>query len=401
MTKNNKLDKEKAKLEKVHNFLTDCVNKMKNKQDKLMTKHNFGKDNNKFVMYPERNAFYLFNKDTQKVFFKAKIQIIGTYSEKSKTWRWAWSNRYVPYDLKQTALKIKKFGEANKVEILSKPKIKDENLGHIFTALGLELSKSKGYYIVPGTKTYPAIYLIFTQVQKVNLEYPDVVKQMKTDKRANHQLMRNKLKPPQAPKKKDTLKSKSSTKKKTTQVKKTTVEKKTTAVKKNKTSIKKPIKPSNPVTKTSKKVNKTTTKKTTSKKKTTLKPRAKKSKSQSNKSKSQSNKSKSQSNKSKSKSNKKIKLVRNPNDKILIPLTKVAKLKAPQMKNNQHENNQNNNDYLSNNRASNLSNTKTLSSSTNSNSKSKATALNSNNNNNQSQKITKLVVPVKKKFIKK
>ena len=71
------------------------------------------------------------------------------------------------------------------------------------------------------------------------------------------------------------------------------------------------------------------------------------------------------------------------------------------MKNNQHENNENNNDYLTDNRASNLSNTKMLSNSTNSNSKSKATALNSNTNNNQSQKITKLVVPVKKKFIKK
>ena len=32
----------------------------------------------------------------QVKFFEAKFQIIGTYVDKSKTWRWAWSNRYVP-----------------------------------------------------------------------------------------------------------------------------------------------------------------------------------------------------------------------------------------------------------------------------------------------------------------
>ena len=41
-------------------------------------------------------------------------------------------------------------------------------------------------------------------------------------------------------------------------------------------------------------------------------------------------------------------LVRKSKPKILNPLTKIAKLKAPDIKNNEHENNQNNNDYLSN-----------------------------------------------------
>ena len=57
---------------------------MKNKQDKLMKKNNFGEDNNKFILYPDRNAFYLFNNESQKVFFKANFQIIGTYSENLK-----------------------------------------------------------------------------------------------------------------------------------------------------------------------------------------------------------------------------------------------------------------------------------------------------------------------------
>lgn len=383
MSQNKKLDKSELKLEKVHNFLTDCVNKMRTKQDKLMKKHNFGNENNKFVLYPERNAFYLFNKDTKKVFFKAKFQIIGTYSEKSKTWRWAWSNRYVPYDLKQTCLKIKKFGEANKVDILSKPKIKDENLGHIFTALGMELSKSQGYYIVPGTKTYPEIYLIFTQVKKVNLDYTEVVKQMQADKRANHKLMRDKLKPPTVqkpnkttPKPKSTTKLSKKTKTENTKNKKSTVKtkskkssdkKKTTLNKKPKPVVKKTKSPKKPVIKKSK----------SPKKKILKSPKNRK--------------------KSLTKSKKKISLVRNPGDKILIPLTKVAKLKTKEIKNNDYNDNENNNGLLGNNKVSNVSPIKTLSklnSNTNSNSKSKATML--NNDNIQTEKVTKILVPVKK-----
>ena len=34
------------------------------------------------------------------------IQIIGTFSPKSKTWRFAWANRYVPNDIKSFPLSL-------------------------------------------------------------------------------------------------------------------------------------------------------------------------------------------------------------------------------------------------------------------------------------------------------
>ena len=135
----------------------------------------------------------VFSNLVEKVFFQAKFQIIGTYSDKSRTWRWGWSNRFVPYDLKKTSLKIKKFGESNKIDILSQPKIKDENMGHIFTALGMSLSNSQGYYIIPGTKVYPHIFIIFTKVEKVNIEYSEVMKTMRNESRKNSNLFKQKL----------------------------------------------------------------------------------------------------------------------------------------------------------------------------------------------------------------
>ena len=189
--KNNK--ENSNKLDRMNSFLQNSLQSMKNRQDKLMVKHNFGEKENKFLLYPEKNAFYMYNSKTNQIFFKAKFQIIGTYSEKSKTWRWGWSNRYVPHELKATSLKIKKFGEANKVELLTQPKIKDENMGLIFTALGMKLSNSSGYYIVPGTKIYPSIYIIFTKVEKVDLDYTEITKQMRVNTRKSSNVLRSKL----------------------------------------------------------------------------------------------------------------------------------------------------------------------------------------------------------------
>ena len=53
-------------------------------------------------------------------------------------------------------------------------------MGHIFTALGMSLSQSHGYYIIPGTKVYPQIFIIFTKVERVDLEYDTVVKKCET-----------------------------------------------------------------------------------------------------------------------------------------------------------------------------------------------------------------------------
>jgi hypothetical protein len=142
------------------------------------------------------------------------MQIIGTYSNKSNTWRWGWSNRYVPSELEKTALKIMEFGKMNQIEILSKPKIKDENMGYIFTALGMSLSNGKGYYIIPATRTYPDIFIMFTKVNKVDLLREDIVNQnrkslMNTRKKYKKKLLKlNPVKKLKKTKKKKAIKKK-------------------------------------------------------------------------------------------------------------------------------------------------------------------------------------------------
>ena len=201
----------------LNKFLLNCLNNMKKKQEVLMDKYNFGKENNKFLMFPEKNLFYMYNDKTKKVFFEAKIQIIGTYSNKSTTWRWGWSNRFVLHNMKKTSLKILNFGKINKINVLVKPKIKDDNLGYIFTSIGMKLSNGKGYYIIPGTNTYPDIFLIFTNVKKINEDYDKLIKLNKNIKlkisKKNKNLLQLYNNKPKISKKNKTIQTKKTQKK--------------------------------------------------------------------------------------------------------------------------------------------------------------------------------------------
>lgn len=181
-TKKNILSTDEKKI-----FMNESLDYMKKTQDKMMNEYGFGKETNRYIFYPERNKFYMYDEKTKEVFFEARFQVIGTYAKKSETWRWGWANRYVPNDLQKTCLKIKEFGEVGGIKIFSKPKVKGENLGFLFTAVGMYLSKAKGYYIVPGGYGYPDTFIVFTKVSKVDKQYREIVKNNKNNKKKTKQ----------------------------------------------------------------------------------------------------------------------------------------------------------------------------------------------------------------------
>ena len=68
--------------------------------------------------------------------------------------------------------------------MLSMPKIRGENLGLLFTSIGMYLSKAKGYYKIPGGQGYPDVYIIFTKINKVGKKYDEIIKNDKNNKEA-------------------------------------------------------------------------------------------------------------------------------------------------------------------------------------------------------------------------
>ena len=81
--KKNTLTKEEKEI-----FMNSALDNMKKTQEKMIKEYGLGKEYNRFIMFPERNRFYMYNEKTKKVFMEARFQVIGTYVEKSKTWRW-------------------------------------------------------------------------------------------------------------------------------------------------------------------------------------------------------------------------------------------------------------------------------------------------------------------------
>lgn len=182
---NNTKSKQNLKIseDKLKHFIDNCLDNMKTKQDTMLKTYNFGRKNNELIFFPKHKKFYLFNKDKGEAFFEAQFQIIGTFSPNSETWRFGWANRYVPSELKRTSLRLKEFGESNDLKIFSQPKVKDEKLGMLFTAIGMKLSNAKGYYIVPADGKYPEVHLIFTKVKKIKRS----INKIKSDFEKNNQ----------------------------------------------------------------------------------------------------------------------------------------------------------------------------------------------------------------------
>lgn len=194
---NKELSKEELSKEELKNFIDICLERMKEKQKKIIKKHNFGKKDNKIIFFPNHKKFYMFNSKTNKAFFEAQFQIVGTYTNKSNTWRFAWANRYIPNDLKRTSLKLKEFGESNNLSIFKEPKVKDSKLGVLFTAIGMKLSNGKGYYIVPEEEKFPEVHLIFTKVKKINKSMGKIntnLKQINHSKKLRYEKYFNSLK---------------------------------------------------------------------------------------------------------------------------------------------------------------------------------------------------------------
>ena len=181
MPKTKRKTKKKIEVENLKKFLDKCIEDMDKKQKDMIASYNFGYKKNKLIFFPNQKKFYLYDKKTLKASFEASFQIIGTFSPISKTWRFGWANRHVPNDLKKASLKLKEFGESNKLELFSEPKIKDESLGMIFMALALKLSHGKGFYKIPAEENYPEVYIMFTKFKKINRSVINIVKKIHKD----------------------------------------------------------------------------------------------------------------------------------------------------------------------------------------------------------------------------
>lgn len=98
------------------------------------------------------------NQDSQELVFSdqgqpkviAKIQFVGSFSNRSNTWRWAWANDSVVPGMKQDVARVKALGEQRGWKRLVTPQWDaDEQDGWNMTAVAAHVLDAQGAYRTP------------------------------------------------------------------------------------------------------------------------------------------------------------------------------------------------------------------------------------------------------------
>jgi hypothetical protein len=92
-------------------------------------------------------------------------QIIGTYNQNDRTWLWAWDNPSISEKLIDDALKLRKYGQEHKIDLLTQRKWEgSEDDAWAMAAIAVKLAGAQGAYRGPAGDT-----LVFISFGKVTL----------------------------------------------------------------------------------------------------------------------------------------------------------------------------------------------------------------------------------------
>ncbi len=161
---------------KIDKFVKEAHQELLEKQKKLMNRFDFTKDA-KFMISPN-GKFYTYNLKRGLVLMEGNYQIVGTYTNKSDTWRYSWANRYVPCKLSLSTKRLFEFGEEHNEPIFYKPKLKGSHWGINMTSIVCKLAQGKGYHIIKSKGEYPDIYIVFTKVKNSNKKINFIISEL-------------------------------------------------------------------------------------------------------------------------------------------------------------------------------------------------------------------------------
>lgn len=99
------------------------------------------------------------------------IQVLGTFSHSSQTWLWAWANTKsgLPENLLRQALKLKKYGVENDIDLLSINQFEATNADlHLIGSVASGMFNSSGYYIADYGEGAMLVTIQSDKVDKIN-----------------------------------------------------------------------------------------------------------------------------------------------------------------------------------------------------------------------------------------
>ena len=129
------------------------------KKNNSIMKVKYGIDCSTQYDLDSNGSLLAFNK--YKKLMTCRYEVIGTFNNKSCTWRWAWSNESIPCNLRQLSLKTIKYGEDTKNEEFINSKIKGKkNMIKYVTIASMYDSSITGYLAYKKPNSGITIYIV-------------------------------------------------------------------------------------------------------------------------------------------------------------------------------------------------------------------------------------------------
>jgi hypothetical protein len=129
--------------EEYKKFNHQCIHELQDHQAKLWAEHDL--DAYPRWDYDQHTALLTFSDNDEEINFR--FVEVGSFSEKSNTWKWAWDNAYVLEKVKKETFAVKEFGEKNDIKELSEGYFEaNEADGWAITAVTCKLLGGIGAY---------------------------------------------------------------------------------------------------------------------------------------------------------------------------------------------------------------------------------------------------------------
>lgn len=126
-----------------NSFAEACVEELKILQDKFQNEYDVDWYDNWF--YNQSTGLLTFSTDDQELNFK--YIDVGSFSEKSNTWKWSWDNNTTLDNVKENATTVKEFGQRSNFSKLTTGYFdSDEFESWEFVAIAAKLTNGIGVY---------------------------------------------------------------------------------------------------------------------------------------------------------------------------------------------------------------------------------------------------------------
>jgi len=150
-------------------FLDAATAELQEKQEKLIA--DYGLDDASTWGFDQATEKLQFFDEQKRMVVEAEVIDAGSYSPKSITWKWAWSNESVLPELRKKAERLKELTAITGAELFGEPlafEIDDENMAWELTAMAAKHLGALGCYRAPSKKEEgPVIFLLIMKIRKI------------------------------------------------------------------------------------------------------------------------------------------------------------------------------------------------------------------------------------------